>query len=160
MENFKVSFTFEVDDKLEMEYSNEMVEESILERQDTQGSSNLAMHKSHNEVNHSSKNATNDEKKDMCRKETSISSNQKEQRRTKIQKSSKRYEKDVRPFASRNSRKSVVKIEAPDDEVQEEENDTNDDSANEETNNEVQEEGNDTDGDFTSEEINSETCGR
>lgn len=27
MENFKVSFTFEVDDRLEMEYSNEIVEE-------------------------------------------------------------------------------------------------------------------------------------
>ena len=27
MENYKVSYTFEVDDKLEMEYSNEMVEE-------------------------------------------------------------------------------------------------------------------------------------
>ena len=49
----------------------------------------------------------------MCRKETSISSNKKQQRRTKIQKSSKRYEKDVRPVASR----TVVKTEAPDDEV-------------------------------------------
>jgi hypothetical protein len=64
-------------------------------------------------VNHSSKNATNDEKKDMCRKETSISSKKKQQQRTKIQKSSKRYEKDGRPVASR----TVVKIEAPDDEV-------------------------------------------
>ncbi|XP_044354599.1 uncharacterized protein [Triticum aestivum] len=88
MENFKVSYTFEVDEKLEMEYSNEMIEE----------------------VNHSSKNATTDEKKDMCRKETSVSSNKKQQQR--IQKSSKRYVKDGRPVASR----TVVKIEAPDDE--------------------------------------------
>ena len=60
-----MSFTFEVDDRLEMEYSNEIVEERILERQDTQGSSNFAMQKSDNEVNHSSKNARNDEE-DMC----------------------------------------------------------------------------------------------
>ncbi|XP_037455888.1 uncharacterized protein LOC119326308 [Triticum dicoccoides] len=49
MENFEVSFTFEVDDRLEMEYSNEIFEEGILERQDTQGSSNFAMQKSDNE---------------------------------------------------------------------------------------------------------------
>ena len=61
-----MSFTFEVDDRLEMEYSNEIVEERILERQDTQGSSNFAMQKSDNKVNHSSKNARNDEKEDMC----------------------------------------------------------------------------------------------
>lgn len=51
------------------------------------------------------------------RKGTPKSSNKKQQRRTKRQKSSKRYEKDVTMFASRNSRKPVVKIEAPDDEV-------------------------------------------
>ena len=53
----------------------------------------------------------------MCWKETSKSSNKKQQRRTKRKKSSKIYEKDVTMFASRNSRKPIVKIDAPDDEV-------------------------------------------
>ncbi|KAM3408012.1 hypothetical protein ACQJBY_001355 [Aegilops geniculata] len=54
MENFKVSFTFEVDDRLEMEYSNEIVEEDILERKDTQCSSNFAMQKSDNKRDNNS----------------------------------------------------------------------------------------------------------
>ena len=53
----------------------------------------------------------------MCWKETSKSSNKKQQSRTKRKKSSKIYEKDVTMFASRNSRKPVVEVEAPDDEV-------------------------------------------
>ena len=53
----------------------------------------------------------------MYGKVTSKSSNKKQQWRTKRHASSRIYEKDVTMFASRNSRKSVVKIEAPDDEV-------------------------------------------
>ncbi|KAM0899936.1 hypothetical protein ACQ4PT_020974 [Festuca glaucescens] len=77
MENYKVSYTFEPKDNLEMEYLNERLEEGILESQETEDSSNYVTQSPHNEGKHSCSNAKKAKRNDMCEKEISTSSKKK-----------------------------------------------------------------------------------